>query len=33
MWERQIEAERSVIVAAAPERAWLLLSGPAAWCL
>jgi hypothetical protein len=33
MWEKQIEARRSVTVAATPEQAWPLLSGPAAWCL
>jgi hypothetical protein len=33
MWEKQIEARRSVTVAAALEQAWPLLSGPAAWCL
>jgi hypothetical protein len=33
MWEKQIEARRSVTVAATPGQAWPLLSGPAAWCL
>lgn len=33
MWEKQIEARQSVTVAATPEQAWPLLSGPASWCL
>ena len=33
MWEKQFEVRRSVTVAATPEQAWLLLSGPAAWYL
>ncbi len=33
MWEKQVEARRSVTVAATREQAWPLLSGPAAWCL
>ncbi len=33
MWDKQIEARRSVTVATTPEQAWPLLSGPAAWCL